>query len=145
MKLDLIIRADEILTMDPARPRAAAVGVIGDGAFGLSAMEVESAVRAGANPVLVVSNNASWGDVRYEETEWFGATRGTDLTPARYDLLAEALGGHGERVERTADFAAALDRALAAEGPALIHIVIDSEVMPPASAEIAPAAEEENA
>ena len=30
MKLDLIIRADEILTMDPARPRAAAVGVIGD-------------------------------------------------------------------------------------------------------------------
>ena len=40
--------------------------------------------------------------------------------------------GHGERVERTEDFAAALDRALAADGPALIHVLIDPETMPPA-------------
>ena len=103
------------------------VALIGDGAFGLSAMEIETAVRTGTAPVVVVSNNGSWGDVRYEEAEWFGATRGTDLTPARYDLLAEALGGHGERVESAEELRPALERALASGVASVVDVRTDPD------------------
>lgn len=110
-----------------ARPDGPTVALLGDGAFGLSAMEIETAVRAGTAPVVVVSNNASWGDVRYEETEWFGATRGTDLTPARYDRLAEALGGHGEHVESPDELRPALDRALASGVVSVVDVRTDPD------------------
>jgi len=110
-----------------ARRDGPTVALIGDGAFGLSAMEIETAVRAGSAPVIVVSNNASWGDVRYEESEWFGATRGTDLTPARYDRLAEALGGHGERVERPEELRPALERALASGIVSVVDVRTDPD------------------
>jgi acetolactate synthase I/II/III large subunit len=110
-----------------ARRDGPAVGLIGDGAFGLAAMELETAVRYGLAPIVVVSNNASWGDVRYEEGEWFGRTVGTDLTPARYDLLAVALGGHGERVERAEDLRPALDRARAAGVAAVVDVLTDPD------------------
>jgi acetolactate synthase-1/2/3 large subunit len=45
------------------------------------------------------------------------------------------MSGHGERVETTEDFAPALDRALAADGPALIHVLIDPATIPPAADE----------
>lgn len=110
-----------------ARPGGPTVALVGDGAFGLSAMEIETAARIGTAPIIVVANNASWGDVRYEETEWFGATRGTDLTPARYDLLAVALGGHGERVESAAEVRPALERALASGVVSVVDVRTDPD------------------
>ncbi len=110
-----------------ARPDGPTVALVGDGAFGLSAMEIETAVRAGVAPVIVVSNNASWGDVRYEEGEWFGDSVGTDLTPARYDLLCAALGGHGERVESLDDLRPALERALASGVVSVVDVRTDPD------------------
>lgn len=103
------------------------LALIGDGAFGFSAMEIETAVRHGSDPVIVVSNNGSWGDVRYEETEWFGTTTGTDIEPARYDLLAQALGGHGELVERPEELRPALDRALASGVVSVVNVRTDPD------------------
>ena len=110
-----------------ARPDGPTVALVGDGAFGPGAMEIETAVRAGAAPVMVVSNNASWGDVRYEEREWFGRTVGTDLSPARYDRLCAALGGHGERVESLAELRPALDRALASGVVSVVDVRTDPD------------------
>jgi len=110
-----------------ARPDGPTVALVGDGAFGLSAMEIETAVRAGVAPVIVVSNNASWGDVRYEEGEWFGGSVGTDLTPARYDLLCAALGGHGERVEAPGELRPALERALASGVVSVVDVRTDPD------------------
>lgn len=103
------------------------VALIGDGAFGLAAMEIETAARYGTAPVIVVSNNASWGDVRYEESQWFGETTGTDITPARYDQLCIALGGHGERVERAEDLQPALERALASGVVSVVDVLTDPD------------------
>jgi acetolactate synthase I/II/III large subunit len=110
-----------------ARTQGPTLAIVGDGAFGLSAMEIETAARSGTAPVIVVSNNRSWGDVRYEETQWFGHTTATDLTPARYDKLCEALGGHGERVESAEELRPALDRALASGVVSVIDVLTDPD------------------
>ena len=111
-----------------ARPDGPTIALIGDGAFGFSAMEIETAVRNGSAPVIVVSNNRSWGDVRYEETEWFGSTSvATDLTDARYDKLCEALGGHGERVESPEQLEPALRRSLESGVVSVVDVLTDPD------------------
>jgi acetolactate synthase-1/2/3 large subunit len=110
-----------------ARRNGPTVALIGDGAFGLSAMELETAVRAGTSPIVVVSNNRSWGDVRYEETEWFGASAASDLSASHYGQLGEALGGRGERVERPEDLHPALERALASGQPTVVDVLTDPD------------------
>ena len=110
-----------------ARPDGPTVALIGDGAFGFSAMEIETAARSGTAPIIVVSNNGSWGDVRYEEGEWFGRTVGTDLTRARHDQLCIALGGHGERVEHRQDLRPALERARASGVVSVIDVLTDPD------------------
>ena len=58
----------------------------------------------------------------------------TDLWPSRYDMVAEGLGAYGELVERPEDIAPALDRALAANRPALLNIMVRSQISPRAQA-----------
>ncbi len=133
----LLFTSDSLGTLGVGVPYAAAaplaraegptVALIGDGAFGLSAMEIETAARSGTAPIVVVSNNASWGDVRYEETEWFGTSYTSDLSRARYDRLGEALGATGQRVERAEDLRPALERALASGQPSVIDVVTDPD------------------
>jgi len=106
----------------------------GDGAFGLSAIELDTAARHGLGVVVVVVNNGGWGDVRHEQRMWFGehADQGAVLSTMRYDLLAQAVGGHGERVEHQDELHPALERAAkaAAEGaPAVVDCVTDPDVM----------------
>jgi acetolactate synthase I/II/III large subunit len=110
-----------------ARTGGPTVALVGDGAFGLSALEVETAARIGAAPIIVVSNNGSWGDVRYEEGQWFGRSVGTDLSAARYDRLCEALGGHGEHVTALAELRPALERARAAGVVSVVDVRTDPD------------------
>ena len=106
----------------------------GDGAFGLSAIELDTAARHRLPVVTVVVNNGGWGDVRHEQRMWYGeeADQGAVLSTMRYDLLADAVGGHGERVTDPADVRPALERALKAAGegvPAVIDALTDPDVM----------------
>jgi acetolactate synthase I/II/III large subunit len=106
----------------------------GDGAFGLSAIEVDTAARHGLGVVVVVVNNRGWGDVRHEQRMFYGpeADQGADLSTMRYDLLAHAVGGHGERVTEPSEVRPALERAAKAaeEGvPAIVDAVTDPDVM----------------
>ena len=107
-----------------AFPKRQVISVNGDGAFGLNAMEIDTAVRHGAKAVFVVSNNAAWNIERFDQQENYGGrVVGTTLRHSDYAGLARALGAHGERVEDAADLRPALARALAADGPALIDVV----------------------
>ena len=106
-----------------AFPDRQVFSVNGDGAFGLNAMEIDTAVRHGAKAVFIVSNNAAWNIERFDqETNYGGRVVGTTLGNADYAAMARALGAHGERVEDPADLPAALERALA-NAPALIDVV----------------------
>jgi acetolactate synthase-1/2/3 large subunit len=117
-----------------ARPDEPAFLFTGDGAFGLSAIELDTAARHRLPVIVVVVNNGGWGDVRHEQRMWYGdqADQGAVLSNMRYDLLAEAVGGHGERVVEPVELQPALERALKAtqDGvPAVVDAVTDPDVM----------------
>ena len=112
-----------------AFPDRQVISVNGDGAFGLNAMEIDTAVRHGAKPVFIVSNNAAWNIERFDQdTNYGGRVVGTTLRHADYAAMARALGAQGERVEDPADLPAALDRALA-NAPALIDVVTSQDAV----------------
>jgi acetolactate synthase-1/2/3 large subunit len=110
----------------PGRP---VVSVNGDGAFGINAMEIDTAVRHGAKVVFIISNNAAWNIERLDqEMNYGGRVVGTTLRHSDYAGLARALGAYGERVERPADLQGALQRALQ-NAPAVIDVVTSQSVL----------------
>jgi acetolactate synthase-1/2/3 large subunit len=106
-----------------ACPGRQVISVNGDGAFGLNAMEIDTAVRHAARAVLVVSNNAAWNIERFDqETNYGGRVVGTTLRHSDYAAMARAFGAHGERVERAEDLPGAIRRALD-NAPAVVDVV----------------------
>lgn len=123
-------------------PDRRVVAVCGDGDFLMNGQELATAVAHGARPLVIVVDNGVYGTiVQHQERHYPGRPSGTRMANPDFADWMRSFGGHGERVARTEDFAAALDRALAADGPALLHLVIDEAVMPPASSEIGSVAE----
>jgi acetolactate synthase I/II/III large subunit len=106
-----------------AFPHRQVISINGDGAFGINAMEIDTAVRHGAKAVFIVSNNAAWNIERYDqEANYGGRVVGTTLRHSDYAAMARALGAHGKRVEDPAKLADALRSALA-NAPALVDVV----------------------
>jgi acetolactate synthase-1/2/3 large subunit len=82
--------------------------------------------------VALVVNNGMYGTIRmHQERHFPGRVSGTDLVNPDFAAFAESFGAHGETVERTADFEAALDRALASGRPAVLDLRVDPEGITP--------------
>jgi acetolactate synthase-1/2/3 large subunit len=112
-----------------AQPERQVISVNGDGAFGINAMEIDTAVRHGAKAVFVVSNNAAWNIERLDqEMNYGGRVIGTTLRHSDYAGLARALGAAGERVDDPKDLRGALERALAA-APAVVDVITSQSVV----------------
>ena len=112
-----------------AMPGRQVISVNGDGAFGINAMEIDTAVRHGAKAVFIVSNNAAWNIERLDqEMNYGGRVVGTTLRHSDYAAMARALGLHGERVERPEDLRGALERAMK-NAPALVDVVTSQTVI----------------
>jgi acetolactate synthase-1/2/3 large subunit len=105
-----------------AKPDHKVVVLHGDGSFGLNAMEVDTAVRHDLPMLIVISLNGGW-TADPEQVK-----PGRNLGYTRFDKMFEALGCHGEYVERPEDIRPALERAAAAvaEGKtAIVNVVTD--------------------
>jgi acetolactate synthase-1/2/3 large subunit len=112
-------------------PDRRVIAVIGDGSFGLSAMEIDTAVRSGARAVFVVANNGAWGIERNDQLVGYnGNLVGVDLPGCRYDLVAQGLGAYAERIERPEDLPGAIERALE-NAPALLDVAVTKEAESP--------------
>jgi len=112
-----------------ALPDRQVISVNGDGAFGINAMEIDTAVRHGAKCVFVVSNNAAWNIERLDQQlNYGGRVVGTTLRHSDYAAMARALGLHGERVEKPEALRPALQKALQ-NAPALVDVVTSQTVM----------------
>ena len=118
--------------------------LIGDGAFGMHASEIETAVRLRLPIVFVVLVDGQWGMVKMSQ-QIAAAPIATiarkmianaalpddqvvyaDFEACRYDQLATALGAHGEYVTSAADLRSALERARDCGGPAVVHVEVDN-------------------
>ena len=113
-------------------PERAVVAMAGDGDFLMTGQELATAVQHDAAIVILVVNNGMYGTIRmHQERHYPGRVSGTDLVNPDFAALARAFGAHGVVVERTEDFAAAFDEALAWGRPALVELRVDPEALTP--------------
>jgi acetolactate synthase-1/2/3 large subunit len=110
-----------------AYPGKQVVLLSGDGAFGFNGMELETMSRHGINVVTIVGNDGAWGMEKHVSV-WKDRPIATDLSRStRYDLIAEAMGCHGEFVEQPHQLRPALERAFGAGRPSLVNVVLTGE------------------
>jgi len=101
------------------------LSVSGDGGFLYSAVELETAVRVGANFTHVVFNDSAYDMVAFQQVEKYGRTAAVEL--GAYDVVAfaESFGAHGHRVTRIDDLVPTILAALAEPGPSVIDVPVD--------------------
>ncbi len=112
-----------------AYPDQKVVVLSGDGSIGFSFMEFDTALRHGVPIVVVVSNDAGWGQIRRGQIKKYGKDRvvGSNLGFRAYHDMVKAMGGYGELVERPDDLNGALNRAFTSGLPACINVTTDPE------------------
>jgi acetolactate synthase I/II/III large subunit len=120
----------------PDRP---VVVFTGDAGFYYHLAEVETAARWGLNTVTVVNNNGGGNQSKRGFDRAYGGTQTEQArelwtyTQVNFAKVAEDLGALGLRVETPADFAPALQRALAARRPVVIDVATDIDAIAPAA------------
>lgn len=104
----------------------------GDGSFGFHIMEMDTALRYGVPVVVVVGNDATWNAEHQLQISRYGPDRtvACRLLPTRYDLMVEALGGHGEYVEDPGQLPGAIQRAVDSGLPSCINVCISGAPAP---------------
>ena len=114
------------LAAQKAHPDKRVLIVYGDGSFGLNGFEFDTAVRFGLPIVGIVGNDAAWGQMMRPQEMLYGEDRlvAVELNRTRYDLVVEALGGHGEHVVAPGEIAPAITRAFESGKPALVNLEI---------------------
>src|SRR5690349_15240367 len=113
-----------------AAPGRTVDATAGDGEFLMNGQEFATAMQYKAPIIVLVVNNGMYGTIRmHQEREYPGRVSGTELANPDFAAYARAFGGHGETVERTADFAPAFQRAQASGKPAIVHVKTDPEAL----------------
>jgi acetolactate synthase-1/2/3 large subunit len=104
--------------------------VAGDGDFLMNGQEFATAAQYGVDLLVIVVDNASYGTIRmHQERDYPARLSATDLKNPDFAALARAYGAHAATVERTEDFAPALDEVLSRKGIRLLHLKTDVEVI----------------
>lgn len=121
-----------------AHPDRQVFCIIGDGAMGFHMQEIETAVRNKLKPIYLVCCDKQWGMVKMNQqfalrpiktmiTKSLGPneTINADFSETRFDLVAESMGAHGERVSDAADLDIAIRRCIEADVCSVIHCDVD--------------------
>jgi acetolactate synthase I/II/III large subunit len=93
--------------------------------------DIDTAVRFGLPFVSVVGNNAGWNQIRFGQLSKYGQKRGdvaNKLSPTRYDVIVEAMGGYGELVTQPQDIRPAMERARASGKPSCVNVILDPDI-----------------
>jgi acetolactate synthase-1/2/3 large subunit len=116
-----------------ARPDTEVICLTGDGGLYWHISELETARRHGLSVIVVVNNNVSmnqeaklWDDTPDQEPNW-------TFADVDFAAVARGFGCHGEKVTDPDSFAAALDRARARGGPALLDVRTNPKIVAPPS------------
>lgn len=113
-------------------PDRMAICFAGDGDFQMNCTELATAMQHGAQPIVLVLNNGIYGTIRaHQERNYPSRVSGTTMINPDFCALARAYGFHAERVDRTEDFEAAFERAMASDTGALLDLNISPEALTP--------------
>jgi len=105
------------------------VSISGDGGFGQYAMEFTTAVKYGMNITHILLNNSQLGKISKEQRAGDWNVWQTDLHNLSFAGFARACGGHGAKVTKIEDLAKAVTAALAHNGPSLVEIISDPDLI----------------
>jgi acetolactate synthase-1/2/3 large subunit len=105
----------------PDRP---VVLLSGDGSFGFTLGDLETAVRHCTPFVAVVADDRAWGIVASGQERRGRELFACELGPVRYDLVAEGLGALGLRAETPEEVTAAVRQGIASGRPTVVHVPI---------------------
>lgn len=110
-----------------ARPDKNVVVISGDGSFGFNIMEFNTAVRNRVPFVCVIFNDQAWGMIKHGQELSYGSDRtvGSELGLVHYEKVVEALGGHGEIVQKDREAIPAIKRAIDSGKPACVNVLTD--------------------
>jgi len=112
------------------RPASTVISWNGDGCFLMNGQELATAVQYRLAIVFVVVDNGMYGTIRmHQERTYPDRVSGTGLSNPDFAALARAYGAEGATVATTAEFAPAFERALAHEGPTLLHVKLDPQAL----------------
>ncbi len=107
------------LALKAAHPDRTVINITGDGSFGFTIQELDTARREGLNVVNIIHNNAAWGIIRAGQSK-AGFEFSTDLSGTDYAAIARGFGCFGETVNDPADLSDALSAAQASGLPSVI-------------------------
>lgn len=105
------------------------ISVSGDGGYGQYAMEFTTAVKYGMNITHVLMNNSELGKISKEQKAAEFEVWQTSLVNPSFAGFARSCGGMGELVKTRAELDAALAKAIAHDGPSLIEVITDAELL----------------
>lgn len=113
-------------------PAREVICLAGDGCFQMTSQEFATAVQTGTNIIVLIFDNGLYGTIRmHQERRYPDRVSATALKNPDFAMIARACGGHGQTIERSADFPAALERARESGLPAIVHIKTDPEIITP--------------
>jgi acetolactate synthase-1/2/3 large subunit len=97
-----------------AHPNKEVVCLYGDGAFGMTAFDMETAQRFGAPYLAVIGNNSAMNQIRYGQLSKYGEERGdvgNKLGDVPFSKFGDMIGGYGEEVTEAGQIQPAMQRA----------------------------------
>jgi acetolactate synthase-1/2/3 large subunit len=114
-------------------PDRQVVAFAGDGCFLMYPQELCTAAQHRANLIVILVNNGTYGTIRmHQERRYPGRVVATDLVNPDFVAFARSCGAYAERVETTSAFADVYRRAVAANKPAVLELIVDPEQLTPA-------------
>ncbi|CTQ77324.1 thiamine pyrophosphate-dependent enzyme [Roseibium alexandrii] len=105
------------------------ISISGDGGFGQYAMEFTTAVKYGMNITHILLNNSELGKISKEQRSGEWPVWETSLTNPSFAAFARLCGGHGHRVTEAGELHSAIAEAIAHDGPSLVEIVTDADLV----------------
>ena len=120
-----------------ACPEAPVIAFVGDGGFMMTGQELTTAAQERLNTTIIVCDNQAHGSILYAQWQQFDGDSdyATRLASPDFVALARAYDVPAWRVERSAEFPAALQAAMDGDGPSLLHLVTDQRDIVPGDPE----------
>ena len=113
-----------------AYPKRQSIAVVGDGGFAMLMAELSTAVSNDLPIKIILLNNGSLAEVKFEQREIGNAEYGCALAPIDFVTFARACGAEGFRCTRPEEVRPAMQAALSSPRTALVEAVVDADEKP---------------